>query len=91
MYETDKIKFRQDGSINTGYYMKLGRQCRSEAAHAATSGLFKRLAVYLVARLARKPGLGRLTHFDRMDIDRFVPANDTDRQVVNAYKFRGVI
>lgn len=29
---TDAIKFRPDGSIDTDYYMRIGRQMRSEQA-----------------------------------------------------------
>lgn len=91
MYETNEIKLRRDGSIDTGYYMKFGRDWRSQTAHAATTGLFRRLMRYLAAKRAAKTEVGRLTHFDPIGAARLEPANDADPQVVNAYKFRGAI
>ncbi|SMX48370.1 hypothetical protein [Maliponia aquimaris] len=32
--QTDTIRTRADGSIDTAYYMQRGRRLRSEAAHA---------------------------------------------------------
>ena len=33
MTDTQTIRYRQDGSIDTAYYVALGRARRSEAAH----------------------------------------------------------
>lgn len=40
MTDQDKPRTRNDGSIDTAYYMALGRKKRSEQAHALFSGLF---------------------------------------------------
>jgi hypothetical protein len=36
----DNIRLRPDGSIDTGYYMKIGRDLRSEQAHAMARSLW---------------------------------------------------
>lgn len=33
MTNSDHIRYRADGSIDTGYYMALGREMRSSKAH----------------------------------------------------------
>jgi hypothetical protein len=39
-----KIKYRPDGSIDTSYYMEIGRQKRSEQAHELTGKVSRRLS-----------------------------------------------
>ena len=92
MYKANEIKLRQDGSIDTGYYMKLVRQRRSEAARSTTVKFLKALTSHLKAMARPKSDFaGRMTHFDSVAIECLTPANDADEQVANAYKFRGVI
>jgi hypothetical protein len=40
MTRTDTPRLRPDGSIDTAYYMALGRHRRSEAAHAMAGALW---------------------------------------------------
>lgn len=39
---TDKIRYRPDGSIDTGYYMQIGRQMRGEQAAKLLAGCTRR-------------------------------------------------
>ena len=41
MTETQELRRRTDGSIDTGYYLALGRGHRSEAAHMMTGKALK--------------------------------------------------
>ena len=39
MHRSDEIRRRSDGSIDTGYYMQIGRTRRSQAFHNACSAI----------------------------------------------------
>ena len=39
MHKGNEIRRRSDGSIDTGYYMEIGRTCRSQAFHKVCSAI----------------------------------------------------
>lgn len=52
MTETQELRRRTDGSIDTGYYLALGRGHRSEAAHMMTGKALKQSGGVLTVLVA---------------------------------------